>query len=591
MSPNSATQIGQRRSLLFCLGLVSGLAFWLLAENSDNPDLPPALFLALLSFVGSYATLALALSGPVSVTRAMVGALLLAVPFTALTFLAGQRYVVATDVLDQPILVGLSLLFLLISTPFLIVTLQNRHAWNDYAELFEAAWALTLRYLMAWIFVGLFWLMMFLSDALLSLVDLEIIEWIFDTEWLEFCLTGGVLGLAMAVVYELRTTVSPFLLLRLLRLFVVPVLAVITLFLAAIPLQGLSQVFGNLSAAVTLMSVAMVMLTLIAVVLERDDARMRPSVTIITSTRFLALLLPAVTGLAAWAIWVRVNDYGWTPDRVLAALVSAVLLSYGLLYALSVLLQQGWSSWIRRINVVLALVTIAISAAFLTPLLNAERLAANNQIARYLDGRLQLSELPVWELEHDWGQAGRAALARLENGPDGQDPDLIQRLADMRISSSKWGLDNEIRSRTDAEVEAELLDLLPVLPAGQTLAVGDLQGVARYKLKRWLSGCQRLLADGRPGCVLVMDQFTPETARSGVLLYRRGDKGRRIEIDSLIVDDTGEASSKGAVMFNAGEGTPLKISDLEAILDGDYSVGPSSLKALHVGGIEILPQP
>lgn len=591
MTLSTALQMAQRRAMLFFFGFVSGLALWQLAENWDNPALSPALYLALFSFIGSYATLALALSGPVPMRRALPGALILALLFTGLISLAGLRYDLATDALDQPILISVSLLFLLLATPFLLVGLQDRRTWRDYAALFEAAWALTIRYLSAWVFVGLFWLMMFLSNTLLELVDVEIIQWIIDIEWLVFALTGGVLGLAMAVVFELRTTVSPFLLLRLLRLLVVPVLAVVALFLAAIPLRGLSQVFGEFSAAATLMSVAMVMITLIAVVLERDDARMRDSFTISHATQALALLLPLVTGLAAWSIWLRVSDYGWTPDRVLATCVSGVLLVYGLLYALAILRRLGWSKRIRRINVALALVTIAISAALLTPLLNADRISVNSQVARYLDGRLRVEDLPLWQMQFEWGRAGQAAIATLENSSTGQSVELVERLQTLQSAKSQWAFAHGVQDDRLDTLKAELVELMPIRPKGQELQIKDLKGLQVNQLSPWLAGCRRTLPDGRPGCVMVIDEFDPATSRQGVVLYSSGDGFQSVNSKYVVLNDVDFARVKSAQTVEAERGYDLNTSAIEAILDGNYSVGPSSLKALHVDGFEITPRP
>ena len=593
MTLSPAMQMAQRRIMLFCLGFVSGLVLWLLAENWDNPKLPAALYLALMGFFGSYATLCLALIGPVSVRRAMVGALILAVPFTALMSLAGLRYELATDVLDNTILVSVSLLLMIVATPFLIVSLQDRHAWETYVALFETAWALTIRYLLAWIFVGLFWSMMFLSDALLSLVNVQIIEWLMDIDWLNFALTGGVLGLAMAVIFELRATVSPYLLLRLLRLLVVPVLAVVTLFLAAIPLRGLSQVFGEFSAAATLMSVALVMITLVAVVLERDDDRMRDSVTISISTQLLALLLPLVTGLAGWSIWMRVAEYGWTPDRVLAACVSAILLGYGALYALSVLRRSGWAARIRQANVGLAVVTLVISAAFLTPILNTDRIAANSQVARFLDGRLQMDDLPLWEMQNDWGRAGLQAIMALESSARGKDPVLVERLQELRRAEDRWAF-RRLQTADNLDLlKAEIVELTPIRPVGRSLRVEDLEGLAQYELNSWLSGCQLILSDGRPGCALIMDQFDPwsDDNGQGMLFYRNSDRALAVKVNLLTFDTQGQAALN-SVNVLTGEPRPrFETRTLKSILDGQYSVGPSSLRALHVGGREIMARP
>ncbi|OUS39135.1 hypothetical protein A9Q94_00140 [Rhodobacterales bacterium 56_14_T64] len=591
MTLSASLQMAQRRIMLFCFGFISGLALWQLAENWDNPALSPALYLALFSFIGSYATLALALCGPVPMRRALPGALILALPFSGLISLGGLRYDLATNVLDQPILISVSLLFLLLATPFLLVGLQDRRAWRDYAALFEAAWTLTIRYLSAWVFVSLFWLMMFLSNALLELVDVEIIQWIIDIDWLVFALTGGVLGLAMAVVFELRTTVSPFLLLRLLRLLVVPVLAVVALFLAAIPLRGLSQVFGDFSAAATLMSVAMVMITLIAVVLERDDARMRDSFTISHATQALALLLPLVTGLAAWSIWLRVAEYGWTPDRVLATCTSGVLLGYGLLYALAVLRRLGWSKRIRRINVGLALVSIAISASLLTPLLNTDRISANSQVARYLDGGLPIEDLPLWQMQFEWGRSGQAAIAALENSSTGQSLELVERLQRLQSAKSRWEFSHSVQDDRLDTLKAELVELMPIRPKGQELQIEDLKGLQVNQLSPWVAGCRRNLPDGRPGCVMVIDEFAPTTSRQGVVLYSNGDGFQSVNSNHIVLDDVDFSRVNSAKVVEGERGSDLNTSAIEAILDGNYSVGPSSLRVLHVDGFEIMPNP
>ncbi|AZV77429.1 DUF4153 domain-containing protein [Parasedimentitalea marina] len=588
MPSNTALQISQRRMLLACLGAGAGLVLWQLAENWDNPDLPPSLYLALLSFCGSYATLALALVGPVQARRALPGALLLALPFAGLVSLAGRRYDVALDVLEHPILVSVSMLLLVISTPFLSVSLQDRQSWRDYAALFETAWALTIRYLLAWVFVGLFWLLMFLSDTLLTLVDIDILDRVMDIEWLVSALTGGVLGLAMAVIYELRTSVSPFLLLRLLRLLVVPVVVVVAIFLTAIPMRGISQVFGDFSAAATLMSVAMVMITLVAVVLERDDARMRKSFTITQATRLMVLLLPLVTGLAAWSIWLRVSDYGWTPDRVLAACVGGVLVAYGMLYALAVLRGTLWAAYIRRSNVALAMGMIAISMALLSPVLNVDRISANSQLSRYLDGRLALEELPLWDMQHEWGQAGQAAIVALENSPKGQSLDLIERLVKLRATDNRWVFARDLQQDDPEAVMAQIVDQTQVRPVGQMLTVEDLEGLTMSDLTPWLKGCQISQSEDRTGCILILDQFDPTEARQGLLIYASPRRNRTATTHHLVMD-----SQKGTRMgpTTVLNGDHLTKAAFGSILNGDFTVGLSSYRTLHVGGVEIMPLP
>jgi len=85
------------------------------------------------------------LAGPVNVARALKGALLIAVPVTVLVSLAGLRHVEATDLLDEPVMLSVTMVLVFCSAPFLLVWLQTPKDWRSYAALFDAAWTMTVR--------------------------------------------------------------------------------------------------------------------------------------------------------------------------------------------------------------------------------------------------------------------------------------------------------------------------------------------------------------------------------------------------------------------------------------------------------------
>ncbi|MGR3760197.1 DUF4153 domain-containing protein [Roseobacteraceae bacterium NS-SX3] len=592
MSREALKQAAGRRVVMCGLGFAFGAALWLVAENWDNPVLPPALYLALFSFTAAYAGTALALAGPLPVARALRGALLLAVPVTLLVSMAGQRFADPASLLDQPAILAVCLLLALLALPFVTCWLQDRRSWRTYSGLFEAAWGLFVRGLAGWFFVGVFWLLAFLSDALLELVGVRVIEWVLKTEWLVFAFSGGVLGLALAVAHELRELVSPRLLLRLLRLLSVPVLAVVAVFLAAIPLRGLGDAFGALSAAGTLMSVGVVMITLVSVALDSRDGEMPQSRAVSAAARMLALLLPLVTGIAAWAVLLRVRQYGWTPDRVLAALAAGFLLAYGLSYAAAALRGGGWTGRIRQVNVWMALAALLACAAFLTPLLNGWRIAASDQVARYASGRAALEQLPLWELDREWGKAGQGALDRLAALAAGADGEALgARLAELRAANTRWEFDSGLRGRKAEDLRAELAELVPARPAGARLAAEDLEGLPAPELEAWLAGCRRSLPDGRPGCIFVLADLTAAPGREALMFYRTGAPEDGVAVRYLQPGGD-RPRSRGVALLGAGAAPrALQAGVIEELLDGNYDTGPSSLRALRVGGAELVPRP
>ncbi|TNF64403.1 MAG: DUF4153 domain-containing protein, partial [Rhodobacteraceae bacterium] len=405
--------LGQRAALIL-FGAVAGWALWALVDLWSVAGLDGRVFVAVFTLASVFFGVALALVGPLSMPRAGAVAGALALPLAGLMTWASFRFEQPAQFLDNGPAVLMAGLIVLLATPFLAVAARGTDRVTEYAALFDAAWTITVRFAAAWVFVGGFWLVILMSDALLELVGLDVIGAILRPDWARFTVSGAVLGLGLAVAYELRDYVSPHLLLRLFRLLLPVLVAVVSVFLAALVVRGLSDLFGEISSAATLMGVALAAITLISTALDRDDADGVRTPGMKAAARILALMLPVVAALAAWAVVLRVAQYGWTPDRVQAAVAAGVILVYGLAYAAAALRGRGWRRRIRQANVWMAMMALGVACLWLTPVLNPQRIAADDQAERFLSSRSELSQLPVWQMQHDWGRAGQAALARVE---------------------------------------------------------------------------------------------------------------------------------------------------------------------------------
>ncbi|MBE1283942.1 MAG: DUF4153 domain-containing protein [Rhodobacteraceae bacterium] len=571
------------------LGALVGLAFWQLSEHWDDSAWPPAVFLAVFTFVSVHSAVLLALIGPVGAVRALLGALVVSVPTTLLVSWAGQRYEQATQLLDQTPALSLTLLMVFLATPFLSVALRDRRAWRDYALLFETAWSLSARYVLAWVFVAVFWLLILLSDALLGLVRIGILQQLLETEWLVFGLSGAVLGLGLAVVHELRDRLSPFVVLRLLRLLVPLVLAVVALFLMALPLRGLSELFGGVSSAGTLMSAAIVSISLVSIAVDRDDRHMVATPGLILATKALAALQPFLAGLALWAVVLRVQQYGWTPDRVVAALGAVVISLYALGYLGAVLSGRAWTLRLRQVNIAIALVLTLASGLWLTPLLDANRISTNSQITRFEAGELAVGDLAFWSMQHDWGRAGQAGLTRLQSLEDHPDrAELARNIEVVRTQPDRYRFEQEILDQRAPEELAHLIALMPQLPDGQAMTVADLRLLPDYRRTQWLDACERHLPDGRPGCALVHGEFLPTGDRQAMVLFLDAYDRVRVTHLSLLGD---EVMVQDAYDLKGRTWPVLEPEVLMQVLDGSYALTPRGGQALSVGGqvIEAVP--
>ncbi|GGH21352.1 protein of unknown function [Cribrihabitans marinus] len=568
------------------LGALAGLALWALGEAKGNPQLPPMLWLLSLAGLGSFAAVALALSGPLRFAVALLGGVAVAVPAALLLGWAGLRFDAADEVAGRPELLTVWMLMLFLVTPFVLVRLRGREPVTDHAALFEAAWNLTVRYGLAWLFIGLFWLVLLLSAGLLELVGVDAIERILRSDRLRFVLSGGVLGLALAVMHELRKRISPDLALRLLRLLLPVLLTVLLVFLVALPFRGLTGLFGGVSPAATLMGTVAAAITLVSAALDRDEANAVATSGLRGATRVLAVILPVPAALAVWAIALRVHAHGWTPDRLLAALAAGVLLAYALSYAACALSGRRWTGRIRTCNVALAGVSILLAALWLTPALDAFRISAASQLARHQTGGTDGTDLPLWHMAHDWGRAGRAGLDRLATGADLA---LAKRIAEARNTPSRSSYESAAEDDSVQQDAAELVEVMPVRPQGASFAGRDLDQVPPFYVRQWLDGCRRQLSDGRPGCVLVRGNFRPgiPAAQQAMVLFL--DSGQRVRATYLRHRPDGDPDLRAVFDPQEGSVPDLPAGALAQVLDGESDVVPSGVRALGVGGAVLMP--
>ncbi len=448
------------------------------------------------------------MTGPLSRRRAALGALLISVVVAGMLTVASFGFGSAYDVMDSPHAVLGATVLTLLPMPFWIA--MQRGDWRDYPTLFGESWNIVVRAVAAWAFVGLVWAVIFLSDALLKVVGIDLIERALDLGPMRWLITGGVLGLGLAVVHELSDYISPYLILRLLRLLLPVVFVVSAVFLLALPLRGVSGLFGQLSFALIVLTMAGAVATLVTTVVDQDDTQATNSPLLMRIALLMAVLLPVIAGLGAWAVWVRVAQYGWTPERLFAAEVAALGLGYGVLYAASAVQGAGWMARVRQANVAMALALMALAGLAMTPILSAERLAVNSLMARLDDGRMPMAEFDAALLSR-WGRPGAAARTVLEQRAmqPGQEV-LAQRLA---LAS------RSVVSENRADLIADVVAVMPLQPPGAG-AIRDmfLDSLDNYRLISLRESCERQMPGGGAGCVMVVADLQPRVPGEEALL-------------------------------------------------------------------------
>lgn len=561
------------RWVMATVGAVAGLAFWGLFKAADSGLVADEriLFVLAAAMAELFGAL-LAMAGPIGLYRAALRAVPLSLLISGLVAWVMTRW--NGDGAAVPGLSALEGFFSapmptlavlaagLLPIPFLLA--QAGGSWRAYPALFAHSWGIVVRGAVSAAFTGVVWGVIFLSDLLLGVVGLNLIGDIIEAETVPFVITGAVFGVAVAVVNELVADAGPRLFIRLLRLLMPLVFAVSTIFAVAALVWGFAQTFQWISPAGTLLVMSAAGITLVTLVLDHGEGEASQSPILRQSARGMALLVPVLAGLSAWAIWARVAQHGWTPERIFVAVLAGLACLYGLAYAASVLRGRGWEDRIRRANPPIALVVIGLAVLWLTPVLNAERLSAEAQVARYDRGETGAEALDLWEISR-WGHAGTEALAQLKALAEAKaDTAMLERLKDPSAA-----VETPVAEVDLAPLRAEVAAVLPLQPASATGTRDVMLGfMTQWELESLRDACARV-TNGVPGCVMVVGDLA--TAIPGEEAVLAQDTGGWVSIEAIYPGGEGWLIRRE---MRTGDGAVITLEDGLALIAGWVAAPP-----------------
>lgn len=577
--------VGRRRyrPVMTLFGALAGLSWWFIDDILSTTIESDRVLLLVSAFAAGFFGVLLSMACVVPLRRALGAALVISAVTAALLLWASYRYDTVGEFLGSK---GLHLVaasaLVFIVTPFAIAWALDRGPFRDYATLFEETWSLVVRVVAAAVFTGVFWVVLWLCDRVLSLVGITALGELLARDWAARIITGGIFGLSLAVVDEWRDYLSHELVLRLFRLMLLPVTAVTATLVVLLPLRGFRE-FGWVSPTGTLIVLAGLGVTLVTAVLDEDADHEARGPWVRRAAAVMALLLPAVATFAAYGLWLRVAQHGWTPHRLAGALVIGALMAYGAGYALAVILFGDWGQRIRQFNIRMAVLLAAGLALWLTPLLDAERISARSQLSRFADARVSAEELDLWTLAYGLGRAGEAALAELEAAaaerPDGEV--LLARIRDVRAGGPGAPM-----ARQDPglarRLQHDIATLAPVVPADADIEA-RLEAIEdEYLLLAFRNACQ---AGRPPSCVIVVGDFLPPVEGDELMFISKLGEG----LSATVVDASGGVQPAAFIRSPGGDSAMDPRATIEAIVNGQYEIGAPSARALRAGEVEILP--
>lgn len=123
-------------------------------------------------------------------------------------------------------------------------------------------------------------------------------------------------------------------LLTLIATGLLPLVALLSLlFIAVLPFVGFEAISARTSAAGLLLSLSMLLLILATVVWSPQRVLLPYPFPLRWLIRVALLVAPVYPLLTTWALWLRIGQYGWTPERLYAVLTTLVALVWAVGFA------------------------------------------------------------------------------------------------------------------------------------------------------------------------------------------------------------------------------------------------------------------
>ncbi|MGN6365837.1 DUF4153 domain-containing protein [Asticcacaulis taihuensis] len=288
-----------------------------------------------------------------------------------------------------------------------------------YGLYFDEAWKRGVQLALSGLFTILFWAILWLGAGLLGFIGFH---------WFKDLLTNAyfawpVTGLAIAASVNLGD-VQPKLMhnFRALVLgvlsWLLPVITVIgLLFAVSLCFSGLEPLWKTKAATASLLAGCVALVLLVNAAWQQGDTERPVHIILRWSARIACGLLLVFSALAAWSLWLRIAQYGLTPERTLALVGVTIALLYGLGYAAAAVIPKGWLILLAPVNIALAFVVALICLCVLTPIADPYRLSASSQAERVNSGQVAPDIFDWRVLRFETGTYGLEELKRLsKNG-------------------------------------------------------------------------------------------------------------------------------------------------------------------------------
>ena len=291
---------------------------------------------------------------------------------------------------------------------------SDRRIVAKYETYFDVSWKLAVQLVLASVFVGAMWLLLWLGAELFRLIKIEFLAELIKKRWFWIPVTTLAISYALHVTDVRAVLVQGVRNLKLTLLsWLLPIMAGLAVaFVLALPFTGLEVLWNTRRATSILLTSVAALVFLINAAYQDGQTGAIPRLLSYARVVAAIVIVPLVA-LAGYGLFLRVVQYGWTPQRVVACACVVVAIGYAAGYLLAAVRAPLVMKGLERTNVARG---VRHRGSGREPVLAARRSGADFRCRsteplaerRYSARTLRL-QLPALRFRPVWPRCARAA--------------------------------------------------------------------------------------------------------------------------------------------------------------------------------------
>jgi hypothetical protein len=566
-----STPANRERLFLAVVGVLQGIATWIVVRIDPHEPLEKALYFGVLAWVLSSGLLFQFASAGTEHRRLFGIAIGLGVPFALLTYhVVGQLPANGSPYEGDGARLATwcvaATLALYILLPYLQIYQRSGKLAFPYPELYRHSWNNFFLAGLGWFYTGVYWALVSMCAGLFKALGIDAIQQLIIKPSFIAITTGLMAGVGVALAKEHAQIITT---LRSIATTIfrslTPLLVVIVLsFLVTLPFTGLAPLWDTKWASSILLALLLLILLFVNAVFQDGEGNCPYGTLLRRGVEVTLATMPILVGLTIYSMNLRIAQYGFTPERYYAIVFAIVLGGYGVGYAWSAARSSSlWLGGIRPFNVALSFVVLGLAFALHSPLMDPLKRSAEDQEHRLLTGKVDVAHFDFGTMRFELGHYGQAVLDRLPQlTAHPQYQQIADQLAKLKKVQHKWEWTNRVTAMTpeDAlsrlnvtppkhEVPGELLSTIQAAPNRYQIDACTATHRCDLIAGQWdedpefeyvfISGCGHATKDCHGYTVALYDQLTITTWK---------------EVSSILVDGESPNQSRAETLLAAQEG-------------------------------------